>query len=104
MHDAGICRRAHGCSWLKIGGRCIPLRLAADALYPIQAKWANTAKSQTAAERRFCCREEKQSGPVSFATKQKPHRPGIATALGLRAGDVLFILTRITYRSKEYPS
>jgi len=29
-----------------------------------------------------------KSGPVSFAAKQKPHRPSNATALGLRAGDV----------------
>jgi len=25
-------------------------------------------------------------GPVRYAAKQKPHRPGIAPALGLRAG------------------
>jgi hypothetical protein len=35
-------------------------------------------------------RKQQQSGPVSFAAKQKPHRPSIATALGLRAEDVLF--------------
>jgi hypothetical protein len=27
-----------------------------------------------------------KSGPVRFAAKQKPHRSGIARALGLRAG------------------
>jgi hypothetical protein len=31
-------------------------------------------------------RSHKLSGPVRFAAKQKPHRPGIAPALGLRAG------------------
>jgi hypothetical protein len=42
--------------------------------------------------------EIKKSGPVSFAAKQKPHQPGIATALGLRAWDVLFIVTRTAFR------
>jgi hypothetical protein len=28
--------------------------------------------------------------PVRFAAKQKPHRPGIAPALGLRAGSDVF--------------
>jgi hypothetical protein len=29
---------------------------------------------------------------VRFATKQKPHRPGIAPALGARAGPMVFVV------------
>src|SRR5262249_50245247 len=53
---------------------------------------------------RFSDRGFRKRGPVRFAAKQKPHRPGIAPALGLRAGRDVSSLYRRPSEGAYYES
>jgi hypothetical protein len=47
---------------------------------------------------------KKEMWPVSLAAKQRPHRPGNPTALGLRAEVCFFNVPWTSFQKKEYSS